>query len=36
MKVADLSVEEFESLIHKIIGEEMEDLLSGLIKEGTF
>ncbi len=27
MKVADLTVEEFESLIHRVIEEEIEDLL---------
>ncbi|OGL41611.1 MAG: hypothetical protein A2042_05055 [Candidatus Schekmanbacteria bacterium GWA2_38_11] len=30
MKVADLSVEEFESLIHKVMEEEMEDLYFAL------
>lgn len=27
MKVSDLSVEEFEALIHRVIAEEVEDLL---------
>lgn len=30
MKVADLTVEEFESLIHRVIEEEIEDLLLAL------
>ena len=30
MKVADLSVEEFEALIHKVMEEEMEDLYFAL------